>query len=127
LLKVRRRLNIKNEKDTDGDETDVVGWPEVYRNYIGILTRHFPLRLIYNDILHFVEQIARTCYGGQEDTNAFELNKMEGCYRSLIGGLINYYYYSQFKDKLPPKEDKPLVDPKDELKAKFESEKAKMR
>lgn len=96
----------------------MVSWPDTYRNYISILTRHFPLRIIYNDILHFVEQIAKTCYGGQEDTNSLELNKVEGCYRSLISGLINYYYYSQFKEKMLPKDDKQVIDPKDDLRAK---------
>jgi hypothetical protein len=36
----------------------------------------------------------------------------------LIAGLINYYYYSQFKEKLLSKEDKVIVDAKDDLRAK---------
>ena len=46
-------------------------FPEAFRQYIGILLQHFPLRIIYRDIFDFVERVAATCYGGQEDTVAF--------------------------------------------------------
>lgn len=66
VLKIKRKINIKNKEDvSEADEADLLSFPEDFKRYIGILIKHFPMRLIYRDILGFVEAICKTCYTPQ--------------------------------------------------------------
>jgi hypothetical protein len=55
VMKIKRKINIKNKEDTsEADEAELISFPEDFKRYIGILIKHFPLRLIYKDILAFI-------------------------------------------------------------------------
>jgi hypothetical protein len=77
----------------------VLNFPEDFRKYIGILLRHFPLRLIYKDILSFFEAVVGVCYFPQEEDIKLKLNGLEGILRLIINALLNHYYYCQFKER----------------------------
>jgi hypothetical protein len=61
--------------------------------------RHFPLRIIYKDILSFVEAVSKTCYMPQEENNLANLNGYDNILRSIVNVLLQQYYYCQFKEK----------------------------
>jgi hypothetical protein len=67
VLKIKKKINIKSKEDVpEVDEADLLSFPEDFKRYIAILIRHFPLRIIYKDILGFVEAVCKTCYFPQE-------------------------------------------------------------
>jgi hypothetical protein len=78
---------------------ELTTFPEDLKRYISILLKHFPLRIIYKDILAFVESVCRTCYSPQEEANAINLNGYDPILRSIINVLLQHYYYCQFKEK----------------------------
>ena len=72
----------------------MLSFPDVFKEYIEILFRHFPLRQIYKDIINFIMGIGRICYNGWEDSNAFDINpKHESIVRPIISAILSVYYY----------------------------------
>ena len=75
LSKWRREWNKKTKKGASEPKgQDIMLEPEVYKDYIEILLRHFALRYIYKDVINFIFGVTRTCFNSWEDTNLFEVN-----------------------------------------------------
>ena len=76
MSKWRRDWNKKAKKgQIEQKGQEILSFPDIFREYIEILLRHFSLRFIYRDIINFVFGIARVCYNGWEETNAFDINQ----------------------------------------------------
>lgn len=65
ICKTKREWNKKSKKESrDGKGQEVPELPEIFREYVDILLRHFPLRAIYKDIISFVQGVVKNCYQG---------------------------------------------------------------
>ena len=75
LNKWKRDWNYKTKKTTlEPKPLEVLSFPDVFKEYVEILLRHFPLRFIYKDIINFLSGICKSCYNGWEDNNALDIN-----------------------------------------------------
>jgi hypothetical protein len=99
LNKWKRDWNYKTKKTTLEPKTlEVLSFPDVFKEYVEILLRHFPLRFIYKDIINFISGICKSCYNGWEDNNALDINvRNEAIFRPIISVILSTYYYDHLK------------------------------